>query len=57
MTRFARHEMIASQSLNEIRLDKYAPRKFRGAFHVIYNISFTNGEFHSTNSFDEFHCK
>ena len=50
------HEMIATQSLYEIRLDKYAPRKTRGAFHVIYNISFTIGEFHSANLFDEFHC-
>ena len=50
------HEMIATQSLYEIRLDKYAPRKTRGAFHVIYNISFTEGEFHSANLFDEFHC-
>ena len=48
--------MIATQSLYEIRLDKYAPRKTRGAFHVIYNISFTEGEFHSANLFDEFHC-
>ena len=56
MTHCVHHEMMPTASLNEIRLDKYAPRKIRGAFHVIHNISFTKGEFHSANLFDEFHC-